>query len=172
MERMPEMIRQLAASAAHPAHAENLMLFGRFVGSWDLDITGYRGDGSAVRARGEWHFGWVLEGRGIQDVLITETVEGGKRTIGSTLRVYDPRGHRWWIVWMDPTDDEFVVLFADVQGDDIVMEGQWGHIPGRRRWRFHDISDDGFRWTAEASNNGDIWNVVQEMTARRRPGRR
>jgi hypothetical protein len=47
-------------------HADKLMLFGQFVGSWNLDWTG-NGTGTDDRRpatmTGELHFGWVLGGR-------------------------------------------------------------------------------------------------------------
>ena len=45
-------------------------LYGWLIGSWELDVTRYLDDGSQLRISGEWHFGWVLEGRAIQDVWI------------------------------------------------------------------------------------------------------
>jgi hypothetical protein len=45
-------------------HADELMLFGRFIGSWTLEWCG----GKSARASGELHFGWVLGGRAIQDI--------------------------------------------------------------------------------------------------------
>ena len=47
------------------------MLFGLFVGEWEFDWTGYDEDGDeTLTERGEWIFGWVLEGRAVQDVWI------------------------------------------------------------------------------------------------------
>lgn len=45
-------------------------LFEPFIGSWDLDITWYGHGAVTRRAKGEWHFAWVLEGRAIQDVWV------------------------------------------------------------------------------------------------------
>jgi catechol 2,3-dioxygenase-like lactoylglutathione lyase family enzyme len=50
--------------------AGKMELYGWLVGSWELDVTGYPEDGSQRRRPGEWHCGWVLEGRAIQDVWI------------------------------------------------------------------------------------------------------
>ena len=60
-----------ALQATGPAadRADRMALYGQFVGSWDLDVTEYRDDGP-VQRRGEWHFGWALEGRAVQDVWI------------------------------------------------------------------------------------------------------
>jgi hypothetical protein len=72
--------------------------YGWLVGSWDLDVTGYRDDGSIRRRPGEWHFGRVLEGRAIRDAWIVPPREArpGDATAnanfyGTTLRTYDPR---------------------------------------------------------------------------------
>ena len=54
--------RRATAPAAR-SRAAGWICYGRFVGSWDLDVTQFPGDGSARRRKGEWHFGWVLEGR-------------------------------------------------------------------------------------------------------------
>jgi hypothetical protein len=50
--------------------AEQLQLFGQFIGSWDIAWSGLAADGSTVAARGELHFGWVLGGRAVQDTWI------------------------------------------------------------------------------------------------------
>jgi hypothetical protein len=40
------MLAALGADGPHPALAEQLYLFGQFVGSWDVDITYHRPDGT------------------------------------------------------------------------------------------------------------------------------
>ncbi len=47
------------------------MLFGWFVGAWDFDVTNIAVDGTKHEFKGEWHFGWALEGRAIMDPWIT-----------------------------------------------------------------------------------------------------
>ena len=74
-------------------HARDLMLYGQFVGEWEFDWTEYDDHGDVrAQARGDWIFGWVLEGRAVQDVWI---VPG--RECGATLRVYDPRTGTWQV---------------------------------------------------------------------------
>lgn len=171
------MLRVLAATGPHPAYADKLMLFGQFVGSWDLDMTAFDADGSSRGFIGEWHFGWVLEGRAVQDVLISRprededargTLRGGA---GSTLRVYDPEMDAWWIVWAGPLDREFSTLFARESGDRIVLDGQWSLAPDRWRfeWSFSAITDTTFRWEGRISeDDGRSWRLVEEMHAHRR----
>jgi len=61
-----------ALHVSRPAdeHAGKLMLFGRFVGSWDLEWAGTGANGEPATATGELHFGWVLGGRAVQDIWI------------------------------------------------------------------------------------------------------
>ena len=67
-----------ALHTAGPAgpNAEQLQLFGQFIGSWDIDWSGLDADGRRHTARGELHFGWVLGGRAVQDIWI---VPGSRR---------------------------------------------------------------------------------------------
>lgn len=66
--RFADFAAVLHANAPNPEHAEALQLYGRFVGNWDSEIIAHGPDGSCHRALGEIHFGWILEGRAIQDV--------------------------------------------------------------------------------------------------------
>ena len=48
---------------------EKLMLFGQFVGDWEIVEARYwQVDGTEVKMKGEVHFGWILGGTAIQDV--------------------------------------------------------------------------------------------------------
>jgi len=143
------------------------MLYGRFVGSWDVDATDFEGDGSSRRRRGEWHFAWVLGGRGVQDVLYA--VGSPPELFGTTLRCYDAERDIWHVSWMAPAGGEFVHLVGRESEDGIVQIGQ-GPDPTRvERWTFSEISDDAFLWRGEVSyDGGDEWTLVQEMRAARR----
>jgi hypothetical protein len=78
----------LAASGPYDEHAEKLMLYGQFVGSWDIDATWYEKNGASRKGKGEWRFAWILGGRGIQDMLFAVGMPPHK--FGTTLRCYDP----------------------------------------------------------------------------------
>jgi len=175
------MLRLLTADGPYRPYADKLMLFGRFVGSWDLDIFVHQADGTRREFGGEWHFDWVLEGRGIQDVLIVrprgerDNAPDPEGSIGSTMRVYDPRMDGWWVSWMGPDDGEFSTLFARPERDGrIVLDGQWsvGQKEGSRfEWSFSDITDRSFRWQGRISADGGAsWRLAEEMDARRRAG--
>ena len=162
----------LAATGPHPAHADALMLFGQFVGSWDVEAAQFRPDGTRIPLRGEWHFGWVLEGRAVQDVLISPPrAEGAATTFehGTTVRAYDPRRDTWNVVYVSPVSATVVTLTGRAVGEDIVQHGR--AADGREvRWSFCDIATDRFRWEGAVRADGDAWAVDEEMRARRRAG--
>ena len=150
-------------------------LYGRFVGSWELDVMQIADDGSHRRRKGEWHFGWALEGRAIQDVWIVPPrgelrrgdAAANVNSYGTTLRVYDPRIDAWQIQWTDPVTQNFLQMVGREQGDDIV---QLGTRPDGQliRWRFTEITRNSFRWTGEISaDQGASWRLHVDFSARR-----
>jgi hypothetical protein len=144
------------------------MLFGRLVGSWEVTsvILG-EDDGSPLReSRGEWHFFWILGGRGIQDVLYS--VGWPPDRFGSTYRCYDAEADVWRCTWMIPAGDEYVNLVARKVDRGIELIGQ-GPDPSRiERWTFSEITDGSFRWQGEVSrDDGQTWRLIQEMHATR-----
>lgn len=96
----------LLCEGPHPDHERELMLFGRFVGSWDVEGEMIAPDGTREAHRGEWHFGWVLDGRAIQDVLISppRAERGADEPFeyGTTLRIYDARSGTWRVTYVTP----------------------------------------------------------------------
>ena len=157
----------------------NMDLYGWLIGSWDLDVTRYLPDGSTRRRPGEWHFGWILEGRAIQDVWIVPP-RGAQRTgdaaanahvYGTTLRIYDPRIDAWQIQWIDPVTQSYLSMVGRRQGEDIV---QIGTDPEGQaiRWSFSDITASSFHWRGEVTaDSGRAWRTVVEFGARRSQGR-
>lgn len=147
-------------------------LYGWLIGSWEIDVTRILENGSEWRSPGEWHFGWVLEGRAIQDVWITPprgTPRSGEAPAyyGSTLRIYDPRIDAWHIQWTEPISQTYVSMIGCKQGDDIVQLGKSpeGHSI---RWSFSKITPASFLWQGEVSaDDGATWRLVVEFTARR-----
>lgn len=47
------MLEALHAEGPHPENTEKLMLFGQFVGSWDVRVINYQEDGSKIEVPGE-----------------------------------------------------------------------------------------------------------------------
>ena len=152
----------LHASGPAPDRAEKLGLYGWLIGNWEMDAVIHRDDGSTHKGRGEIHFGWVLEGRAIQDVWILPGV-----FYGTTLRVYDPGLDAWHILWSDPLRQIYVRQIGRAQGNDIVQEGK-AENGAATRWSFTQITPDSFRWRGERSlDGGATWQLQAEFLARR-----
>jgi hypothetical protein len=153
----------LAAPGPAPEHADQLALYGRFVGAWEFDATVHRDDGATHHGRGTIDFFWVLQGRAVQDVWVLPGVFHG-----TTLRVYDPGRDAWHILWSDPLRQYYCRQLGRARGADIVQDG--GNDAGETlRWSFTDITADGFRWRGERSRDGGAgWTLQADFRARRR----
>ena len=165
----------LGADGPAPDRAVKMALSGRYIGSWELDVTQIADDGSHRRRPGEWHFGWALEGRAIQDVWIVPPRGALRRgdaaanvhSYGTTLRIYDPAIDAWQIQWSDPVTRNFLQMIGRSEGSDIV---QLGTRPDGKpiRWSFSEITPDSFRWRGEISDDGGTsWRLHVEFLARR-----
>jgi len=142
--------------------AGNMELYGWLIGDWTMDAVVYKDDGTRHSGRGEIHFGWVLEGRAIQDVWILPGI-----FYGTTLRVYDPGIDAWHILWSDPVKQFYARQIGRPRGADIVQEGKADN-GGLLRWSFSDITPDSFRWLGERSlDNGASFQVQAEFFAGR-----
>jgi hypothetical protein len=173
-----ELLAALGAPGPRAVHGDELMLFGQFVGAWDLEIVLYDLDGG-IRAQGsgEWLFGWVLEGRAVQDVLVRppRAQRGSEEPTefweyGTTMRVYDAATGTWRITWFAPARGGELRLVARADGDEIVLDSV-DRDPLAFRWVFSEIAPDSFLWRGSGSDDdGATWLLLQEMRAtRRRP---
>jgi len=166
--------------SARPAadRADKMNLYGRFIGAWDMDVVTHEPGGAKHNGRGEIHFGWVLEGRAIQDVwMIPPRAERSPDApllpvagnwYGTTLRVYDPGIDAWHITWIDPAMQQFMRQIGRARGPDIVQEAA-SENGVTRRWSFTEIKDDSFHWLGEVSTDGGAtWRLQVEVFARAR----
>lgn len=145
----------------------NSNLYGWLIGSWDMDAVRHLAPGTTRKSRGEIHFGWILEGRAIQDVWYIPDEDGQTPPLcGTTLRVYDPGLDAWHIIWVDPIGQKHLRQIGKAFGKEIVQEGadSSGTI---LRWRFTEITPDSFHWIGER-REGAGWAPQVEFFARRR----
>lgn len=160
----------LPAPTPHLELGTNARLFDRFVGTWDSEYLTYGADGSVSRLRGEVVFGWIIDGRALQDVWITyPTGEASSgRDIGTSIRFFDTQAASWRVVWIHPVSGVVLVLTGGAVGDRIVLMGSPGD-GSTLRWSFNDISRDAMVWRGEVSRDGgETWRLRNEHRMQRR----
>ncbi len=122
------MLEALHAGAPDAQLAGKLSLYGQFIGSWALDIDHHVPGGPTFSAPAEWHFGWVLGGRAIQDIWMfpSRSFRVGKpaepwHRQGTTFRWYDATIDAWHITYFDPSHANMIHQIGRAAGNDIVQ---------------------------------------------------
>jgi hypothetical protein len=152
----------LLANGPAQDRREKMGLYGWLIGDWTMEATVHLSDGNTHVGRGEIHFGWVLEGRAIQDVWILPGIFHG-----TTLRVFDPGLDAWHIIWSDPLRQFYARQIGRASGKDIVQEGT-DNTGATIRWSFTEITPGSFRWLGELSpDGGATWQLRADFRARR-----
>lgn len=169
-----DMITALAAEGPHPSLGDEAKVFDRLVGTWDCDYSFHAEDGTITRSSGELLFGWILDGRAVQDIWIVYPQKPKEeRLVGTSVRFFDAKAGMWRVVFVLPALDQITTVEGRGQGDRIVLEGDTSD-GSRRRWSFNDILPTSFVWRGEKSRDGGkTWRLVEEhhMTRRVLPAR-
>lgn len=168
-----QMLSLLWAELPGYEYTDELMLFGQFAGSWDLDAR-FIDNGSENRTTGEWHFYWTLQGQALQDVLIFPALASpemgltSEHRIGTSLRFYDSDAGTWRVVWINPLTGTIYKLTGGRIEDEIVLNGD-PNDGEPTKWIFSEITGSSFLWRGLVSTyNRETWRLIQEMRARRR----
>jgi hypothetical protein len=165
-----DMVTALQSMGPHASLGEQAQVFGRLVGTWDVEYTHFSKDGKVSHRAGELIVGWVMDGRAIQDLWIV--YPSGKRTereVYTDLRYFDPKTGTWPATFIDPehvsvarftggaaSEDRIVLLTQDFDGE-------------KTRWSFNDIRPDTFVFREEASSDGgNAWRLQSEYHMKRR----
>src|SRR5262245_10593676 len=125
------LLAALVAAGRSPDIPEEADAYGWLIGSWKLTVLHYWAtDVSARGIEGEAHFGWILEGRAVQDVWImpprsqrSSPVDRSMNMFGTTLRVWDPAIQAWRITWSNPAGDHREEQIGRWNGSDVVQVG-------------------------------------------------
>jgi hypothetical protein len=146
---------------------EQMALYGQFVGGWSGSLRFRDDTGEWRRTSAEVHFGWVLEGRAIQDVWIAparaDDPGAALRMYGTTIRVYVPGRDEWEITWIDPNRRRFDRMRGRCVGDEIVQDARLDD-GALSQWIFTDITANSFRWLSRRSeDDGRTWADVSEF---------
>lgn len=163
------MVATLAATRPHPSLANEAQVFDHLVGTWNCDFSFRRDDGRVVHKKGELLFGWVMDGRAIQDLWIGYPTESQKeRTIGTTIRFFDTALKQWRVVFVNPQFNYVVTTQGGLEGDNIVLRGvDTDGLP--IRWTFREMKPDSFHWQGEKSRDGGkTWMVEEDHHMKRR----
>ena len=166
-------IQGLVADGPAADCTDKLMLFGQFVGDWEADFTVHGALGDLQTEQAEWHWGWVLEGRAVQDVFIIprrserDKASAVRSDYGAAIRFYDPRIDAWRVTYISPPNGEIHTFIAQKIGDEIVLEGRDAD-GSMMRWIFSKITPESFHWRRVfSSDGGRTWRLHKEMSVRR-----
>jgi uncharacterized protein len=175
MNMLSPMQTALHADGPSPELAPEDRIYDWLIGSWDVRVVDYLDDGSKRENAGEWHFGYVLEGRAIQDVWISpprslrnSATSKECNRYGTSVRALRPNDRKWDVTWINPVSGWHDRLIARRVGKDIVQEGH-GAKGELIRWVFTDIEKHSARWYGESSNDGGkTWKLGAQFFLTRR----
>jgi len=163
-------LRRLSADGPDPNYRESLMLFGQFVGDWQIqECRVLTAAGNWRELAGELHWRWILRGRAVQDVWTLFDKETGKLFYeGTTVRLYVPETGTWASTWISTSRDRARLFVGRPVGKEIVLDEQVEDSPRQERWIFFDIAPDSFRWRGEERpNEHSSWKTTEHMQIRR-----
>jgi hypothetical protein len=162
-------------TAPHPRRelAEQMDLFTPLIGSWDLEVTDFRPDGSRTETEGEWHFSWALAGRAVADVWICPrrselNVEDGAvgDEWGTSIRFYDATEGLWRSTWIGPGRGLVRTFVGRPTPDGLQLTGTFA--PGlETRWTFSSVTSVSFDWRNETIDVSGHVSLRQTFAARR-----
>ena len=162
----------LLAASPHPSLGAHADAFGRLIGSWAGEYRDRDTDGSEEIGTMEVHFGWVLQGRAVQDTWIAPPRaqrEGStlkRQTYGTTLRVFHSDIEAWRAVWLNPVAGKRIDLIGRRVGDDIVQFCLDAERP--EKWVFSQITECSFVWRAYLlGDDGVTWRPDTTFQLRR-----
>jgi hypothetical protein len=165
-----DMVAALKAMGPHRSLGDQANVFGHFVGTWDGEYTEYSKDGKKTRSSGEWIFGWVMDGRAIQDLFIIHpSAARSERYMGTTLRYFDPKSATWSVTFIDPENNAVETLTGGAVGDDRIVLLSADADGKERRWSLVDIRTDSWVFRDEVSlDGGKTWRLREEDRMKRR----
>ena len=164
-----QSVKGLGSAGPAPNEAPMMRLFGQFAGDWECQTTLIGLDGSRTKGTCEWHFGYVLQGHAVQDILLARYGNPGSEAevYATTIRFYDAKRDNWWVTYVDPSSSSVKRYTATQVGSEIVQEGRSddGHAI---RCIFSEITPRSFLWRSlESADSGKTWALRQETSVRR-----
>lgn len=165
-----DMVTALEAVGPHPSLGDQAKVFGRLVGTWNVDYTDFSKVGKATHRSGEFVVAWVMDGRAIQDVwIVYPSGARQNRYVSTELRYYDPKSRTWPSTFIDAEHASVARFTGGAVGDDRIVLNTKDFQGTDTRWSINDIRPDSFIWREEESlDSGKTWRLVAEDHMKRR----
>jgi hypothetical protein len=165
-----DLVTALEALGPHPSLGDRAKVFGRLVGTWDVEYSDFSKDGKVSHRSGELIVGWVMDGRAIQDLWVV--YPSGARTereVYTDLRYFDPKSRTWLAIFIDPQNASVARFTGGATGDDRIVLDTSDLGVTDTRWSFNDIRPDHLVFRDEASSDrGKTWRLQSEYHMQRR----
>ncbi len=160
-------IKHLHAMGPFKPLKDKLMLFGQFVGDWDIvEAKSLQEDGSWITSTGELHSGWILGGTAVQEIWKSNG-DGIEDTGGTTIHTYDPEVDLWNSIWISPNQATIRGFEGNRSGREIVLESRESNKK-RMKWVFYDVKGSSFKWRSESTiDAGNSWITTEKMFLKR-----
>lgn len=168
-----DMATAIEALGPHSSLGDQAKVFGRLIGTWDVEYTDFSQDGKTTHRSGEFTVGWVMDGRVIQDFWIVYPSGTRKdREVYTDLRYYDPKSRAWPSIFIDPEHASVARFAGRVQGGDRVVLDTQDFGGTDTRWSINDLRPGSFVWREEESRDGGkTWRLSAEHHMKRRGAR-
>jgi hypothetical protein len=165
------MTTTLRAWGPHASLGDQARVLARLVGAWDVEYIDFKKNGEKKRRTGELQFGWVLDGRVLQDLWVVNPSEAGKeREVYTDLFYFEPKSGNWRVASVDPYTASVANFVGSATADNqIVLESRDLDPAEAHRWSFNDIGPEALVFRDEvSSDNGMTWKVRSEYHMKRR----
>jgi len=165
-----DMVTVLRAMGPHPSLGDEAKIFGRLVGTWDVEYTDFSKDGRETHRSGEFIVGWVMDGRALQDVwIVNPSGTRQDREVYTELRYYDPKSRTWPSTFIDVEHASVARFAGGAVGDKRIVFDTQDFDGTDTRWSINDIRPDTFVWREEESRDGGkTWRLLAEHHMKRR----
>jgi hypothetical protein len=164
-----DMVKTLQAMGPHSSLGDQAKVFGRLIGSWDVEYTDFSKDGKVSHRLGEFTVGWVMDGRAIQDVWIVYPSGARKeREVYTDLRYFDPKSQTWPATFIDVEHVSIARFTGGAVADDRIVLATQDLGGGETQWSFNEIRPDSFVFRDQASSDGGkTWRLQSEYHMKR-----
>jgi hypothetical protein len=165
-----DMVTALGALGPLPSLGDQAKVFGRLVGTWEVEYTDFSKDGKVTHRSGELIIGWVMDGRAIQDLWIVNPSGTRKeREVYTDVRYFDPKSRTWPAIFIDPEHASFARFTGGAVGDDRIVLATQDFDDQETRWSANDIRPNSFVWREEeSSDGGKTWRLQAQHQMKRR----